>query len=219
MAGITTLTTIGNWQKEVGVPLHDALMSWMDVTGKSGERACRMAIVQMAKSAKSLTPKSKKNRKIEQSEYGKYVNVYSEKSAGLKFWPLYQWAYKNDDTGGLRGTWEDAKRIGNQGLAKRSWMWGMAKLGGKPESKPISGTSRVYSITRGNVGGYIKENKLKYLTKILPSGWEATVLLRAGNRLMGEAKRKLENQQRRAVLRRDRKMARGMNQLFLKGLS
>jgi len=219
MPSAVTLKTIGNWRKEVGVPLKDALHTYMDVTGKTGERACRKAIVEMAKAAKALTPKAKKNRKVQRNEHGRFVDVYGQRSQGAKLWPLYQWAFSEDNPDALPGTWEQAKRIGNQGLAKRSWMWGLDRLGLAQASKPMRGVVRLTSFVKENVGGYILTNKLDYLLKILPSGWEASVLRSAGNRIMGESKRKLERDQKRAVLRHDRKVARGMSQFFLKGLT
>lgn len=221
MPGVTTLQTIGRWDKEVGVPLRDALLAWMDVTGKDGERACRRAIVEMAKAAKALTAKARKNRTVQQDEHGKFVDVFNQSDSGVPS-KLYDWAFSADNPDKLPGTWLDGKRIGNHGLAQRSWMWGLKALGGRSNSKPISGASRVQTISKETVGGYIKINMLRYILKVLPAGWEAMVKSSAGNRIMGETARRLESRQKRAVERRDRKSARlaghGIEQFFLKGL-
>ena len=214
---LTTLQTIGNWKKEVGVPLRDALFAYMDVTGKNGERACRKAIVEMAKSAGALATKARKNRRVKHDEHGKYVDVYPTRSSIPR--KLYEWAFSEDNPDRINGTWEDAKRIGNQGLAKRSWLWGLQRLGAKPKSRAIAGTSRIITLLRDNVAGYIKINKLSYIVKAMPAGWETTVIRNAGNRIIGEARRKLERRQRSAMLRRERRIGRGIHQYFLKGLS
>jgi hypothetical protein len=99
----------------------------------------------------------------------------------------------------IKGTWEEAKRIGNRGLAKRSWLWGLAAFGVNVDSTPIPGTSKVYAIRGELVNGYIKEVKLNYILKAMPQGWEALVQLSAGNRIMGMARDKLLREWKVAV--------------------
>jgi len=99
----------------------------------------------------------------------------------------------------IPGTWENARKIGNQGLAKRSWMWGLAKLKPMHTGKAIPGTSRVYVIKTPQVTGYVKENRLDYIQKAMPGGWESQVEQKAGNKIMGQARDKLEKKWRREM--------------------
>jgi len=112
-------------------------------------------------------------------------------------------------------SWNDVKRIGKKaGLAKRSWMWGLAKLGAKQGSRAIPGASRVYAITGEKVNGYIKENRIKYITKILPSGWAALVEHLATNKIFKQAAMAMERKWRSAMRRVERVNAMTIRSLF-----
>ena len=205
MASGASLQTIGNWEKEIGVGLSAALGVSMDISGKTGEKACRQALVFMAQSAGSprnkLTKAAKKNRPIEQDEHGQYVRNYRQGKPG--FQKLYKWMFKDDNEnrqeGLIDGSFKNARIIGYRGLAQRSWMWGLSRLGGKSKGSGIPGTFRVSSLRGETINGYIKENKLDYITKAMVPGWERAVELLAGNKIMGIAKTKLENKWRRAM--------------------
>lgn len=216
MADAITLKTLGEWDKEIGVPLKDALRVSIAITGRTGEEACKHALILMAESARAMTPKSKKNRKVHNDSIGKFVGVYRQQK-GNRVTRLYEFAFSEDNPDRIEGTWEQAKLIGNRGLAKRSWMWGLNRLGvAKREGKEISAASRVYSVTRETVSGYIKENRLNYITKIMPAGWEREVTRKATNKIMAQAQRKIERQWQSAMRRRTRSQVRSINQFFLK---
>jgi len=199
MAGMVSFKAIGNWNKQIGVPLRDALAVSMDITGRSGEQASRHALILMAQSARAVTKQARKNRRQRKDEHGRYVEVW--KGVMRK---LYQWAFSDDNPNRVEGTWDNAQQVGARGLAKRSWMWGLARLGAKKTGKQISGTSKVYTIKSEKVNGYIKENRLDYITKVLPGGWELEVARRAGNKIMAQARNKLQAKWRKAM-----KMPRG----------
>jgi len=156
----------------------------------------------MAQSAGKLAARKSrsKQRKINRDEHGQYVNVYVQnRLAPIK---VYKWMFDDrNQQERIPGTWDDAKKIGNLGLAKRSWMWGLQRFGkGFAQiSAPIPGTSRVAIIREANLNGYIKENKLHYITKALPRGWERMVERAATRRIMGTARNKLERKYRREM--------------------
>jgi len=197
MASGVSLQTIGNWNKEVGVGLDAALAVSMDVSGRTGEQACRHALILMAQSAKKLATNRKKKRKIKRDEHGQYVETWTQ--ARRTFYKVYKWMFNGSKQDRIPGTWDNARTIGNHGLAGRSWMWGLGKLGAKKAGAKISGTSRVASIRHDKLSGYIKENTLSYILKAMPAGWERTVERLATNKIMNAAKRKLEAKWRRQV--------------------
>lgn len=199
MPGKVSLKMIGNWSSEIGVPLNNALAASMDITGRTGEQACRHAIILMAQSAgKMMRNSRRKTRQIQRDEHGKYVDVYVQgRRAPYK---VYEWMFKGTRQERIPGSWQNAKKIGNVGLGKRSWMWGLRKLGAKSKiTKVIPGGSRVFAITGETANGYVKQNRLDYVTKALPAGWESRVQQTAGNKIMEQARAKLEKKWRREM--------------------
>jgi hypothetical protein len=98
---------------------------------------------------------------------------------------------------------EKLAKIGNVGLAKRSWMWGL-KHTSRP---PIPGVTELFTIYGGSqsesgwmsgkdgiVNGYILENRLAYINEAMPAGWEQMVEQSAINRVMGMARKRMESQ-------------------------
>jgi len=196
---MNSIQAIGKWDKAVGVPLRTALAVSMDVLGRDGETACRGAIVMMAQSARSLTKQSPKNRKVERDNLGKFLTVY-KKGNPLKMYEFqFSESYRAKNPDAPKGTFEDARTIGARGLAKRSWTWGMRRIGVRPQQKPIAGVGRLLTIERGEAHGYVFQDRLSYITKTLPAGWETIVETRAGNRIMGAARNKLMRRWRSAV--------------------
>ena len=245
MAGMVSLRTVGKWDKQIGVPLDSALAVSMDIMGRSGQEACKHAIILMAQSARAITPQSPKLRKVVKNpddswkhdrrkapwgvmapkgtgaarkmdfkpifrtgEYGK-IRFYDKKSASwFEHWGPDANTWKKIASGAdeanpsviVPGIMTDKRRIiGRRGLAKQSWMWGLKDLGSPSGGKEIPGVARIKSITSETVNGYILENELRYVMKIMPAGWERTVELRAGNKIMIAAARKLESKWRREV--------------------
>ena len=206
-----TFKTIGNWQNGLAVPLRDALAVSMDVIGRTGEEACKHAMILMAQSARALTKKAPKNRPVlRDSHLGPYVEVYHKGKRGAS--KSYRWNVEHKG----EITWEQAKRIKNAGLAKRSWMWGLNRLGQDAGSREIPGASAFYVVNQPNLHGYVKENRLGYLSKpkVMEAGWESTVLMRAGNKIMAQARDKLERVWKRHVARGERSTGRTVASFF-----
>jgi len=224
MPGKVSLKTVGNWPKEIGNPLKTALATSMEVCGRTGEQACRHALILMAQSAGKLArPNRRTTRRVQNDKdrQGSYVNVYVQ--GRKKPYKVYKWMFAaNSDTGRIKGDWANARKIGAAGLAQRSWMWGLSRLGAKSVSKSIGGKSRVRTITTEKVSGYIKENRLEYVPKVMPRGWELTVQKLAGDKIMGQAKRKTEKRFKAAIRRQQRgqvRTAQNVSRFFLKGLA
>ena len=188
MADSITLEQVGNWRKELGVPLAQALSVSMNVTGKTGEKACRQALIFMAQSAGRLATRARKNRRMFKDEHGQYVNIWS-KGVMRK---LYRWAFSKSVSNSLTGTWPEAREIGSRGLAKRSWMWGLAQLGKRSKSRPIAGTWKLATIRSTTLNGYMLTNKLGYISKVMPAGWEQEAQRLGTNRVMAQARSKLQ---------------------------
>jgi len=179
-----------DWTKDVNKSLTNALHLSMNVMGRTGEEACKHGIIMMAKSAKEITPKARKRRLIQRDDktLGEYVTVYNQgKGEPTR---LYKWNMGKKKLANV--AWPTAQRIWNAGMAKRSWSWGLGKVGGKSESRPLPGASRVYAITGEKVNGYVKQNRLPYITKILPAGWEMMVQTAATNKIFKQAALKME---------------------------
>ena len=206
MAGAVSIKMVGDWRKEVGVPLRDALAVSMDICGRTGEQACKHAIILMAESARALARQAPKNRKVQQNpsvrgKGGQYVDVWNQgRQRPTRLYRL-QFSKKAWESARVIGTWESARVIGNRGLAKRSWMWGLEKLGARTggQRAPIRGASRVWTLSKTGVSGYIKENRLDYIQKAMPAGWESLVALAATNKIMAQARNKLDARWRREL--------------------
>lgn len=179
------------------VPLAEALRVSRDIMGRSAIESCKHAIILMAQSAKNLAFKSKKNRRIQRNQQGQYVDIFLQRQHNRCF-SFYKW--QASDQGGTKPiTWEQAKRIRNQGLAKRSWMWGLKDLNGSSESKSIPGVAELQTIKETNRVGYILRNKLAYIFKAMPGGWEQTVAARAVARIMKTAEAKMARKWKAAM--------------------
>lgn len=216
MANAVTLKTIGDWKSQIGLPLRDVLAVSIDVFGRTGEEACKHALILMAQSARKLAPQSKKNRKVERdttiSGKNEFVTVYNQRRAPNR---LYRLQFGDQTSAAAKGDWNNAKRIGNSGLAKRAWMWGLGKLGASNTGAAIRGASKVYTLKgANNTAGYIKENRLDYILKAMPAGWERSVEIAAGNKIMARARDKVQRQWQARVKRRERATARTIQSFF-----
>lgn len=201
-----SIQMVGDWDKQIKMRLSDALRVSMDVFERTGEEALKHGIILMAKTAAAMTPKSKKNRRVQRNNAGaQFVEVFNQGSAKPN--RIYKFQYQTKDRKWrLSGTWEDAKRIANQGLAKRSWMWGLGSLGASVASAPIHGTSKVTSLKSGPVRGYIKENRLSYISDIMPVGWEGAVESSVVNQIFGHARRKMAQYWKGGTWARDKQL-------------
>ena len=200
MSKETSLKMVGSWTKEMHTSLSSALSNTYEVSGRSMAEACRHAMILMMQSARSLTRQAPKNRKVQrdsENHGARYIECYRK---GQALGKIFKFQYDKTDSR-LKGTWNDAKLIGNRGLAKRSWMWGARKLRGNSGSKELPGASSLYTIKKHDVGGYIKTNRLEYIRKAMPPGWEHIVEMRVANKIMKQAQMKLERRWQRAVNR------------------
>lgn len=194
------IQTIGNWDKTVGVSLQNAVDVSMEITGRNAFEACKHAIILMAQSAKALTKQSARTRKIGKDKYGEYILDDRGTAYGKPPKKWYRWMFKEGKP--LAG--RDIKnflKIGNRGLAKRSWMWGLAGLPGNRNagSSPIPGVASITTISQPNAVGFILDNRLNYMDKAIRDGWEAIVEMKAGNKIMAQARDKLMREWRQAV--------------------
>ena len=188
------------------MPLRDALAVSMDITGRTGEQACKHAIILMAQSLASpksgLTKASKKNRKVirdPEQHRAEYVNVW-HKGKESRF---YRWSL--EPGGGSTGTWEQAKQIAGRGLARRSWIWGLRGLGKTAlGSRPIGGVTNTRAILGKKASGYVLTNRLSYILKAMTPGWSQAVVRLAGNKIMAQAKKKLEGKWKRNMAKTTR---------------
>lgn len=198
MASDFSIRAVNDWRREVHTDLNRALRVSMDVWHKDAENACKRMLILMAQSARALTPQAKMRRRVERDKSGQYVEVLRQGRESAK---RYKWQYDREDS---RGTWEGAQQIRNRGLARRSWLWGLQRAGAKgSERKPIPGTSLVDRIRKGRLTvGWFKENRLKYIEKIMPAGWLQTVERKAVNRVMKQAETKMVREFERRVGRK-----------------
>ena len=195
---------IGDWANGVRVPLRDAMSIGVDEAGKGGAKACRRALVFMAESARKITPKAKKNRPIRRDapEAARAATKSGARSwdyvllrlrgaeGGSKDVRLFRWMFSERAIAEGRGmtqfaaSFNDARRIGNAGLARRSWMWGLGKLKKTADPRPpIAGVAELETLIGRNEGGYQLTNRLSYLGDILPAGWESEVEARTISRI------------------------------------
>lgn len=213
---------VGDWRQGITDPLGMALATSVAVCGRTMAEACKHAIILMAQSAAALTPQAKRKRKIERDmrlHGAEYVTVHKKEGAQSRIYKFKFNPIEQARSGALKGTWEQAQNIANRGLAKRSWMWGLRGLGQPSVSRPIPGVAYVKSIISETHAGYILRDTLKYLIKILPAGWEQTVKQKAENKIMRQAKMKLEREWGSAMRRKQRAGAvigRGIGQYFLR---
>ena len=205
-----TLKTLGEWDREVGVPLDTTLRVLIETTNKTGEEAVSNCIVKMAQAVRKMTPKAKKNRTAQKDVRlagSEYVDVYNQNGANGST-KLYRFRFsdKANARDRLPGTWEQAKRIGNAGMAQRSWFWGIRGLPGAPYAmggKPYPGVAKLITLRgRGEmVFGQVLENRLAYITQIIPADYEAQAVRSVGNQVLGQYAAKMERDAQRVFNR------------------
>jgi hypothetical protein len=188
------MLTLGDWANEIRVPLREVLGVSMDICGRTGQEACKHAIIRMAQSARAKATTAPARRPILKDGAGyEYIDVY--KKGAHEPTRLHKFKFQGEHTKslyGITGTWDQARKIAHKGLAKRSWMWGLNKIGGPSMARtPIPGASNVYSLLQDKVCGYIKENRLDYILKAMPDGWAVEVEVGVANVIMMQAARKI----------------------------
>lgn len=189
-AQMATFKAVGDWSAQMDVPISNALAAIVDMTGRSGRQACGMAMVYMARSARAMTPQSKRKRKTGSDRYGEYVVIDRTQSSGNSY-KLHSW---HETFGGFRYAFEAAKYIRNRGLAKRSWFWGLKGLRQSEDdgSAPIPNVVTLAEVLSRDGAGYILTNRLSYITKITPADLSDQVARKASNQIMAQAAKGLE---------------------------
>lgn len=208
--------------------LQYALAMSVEIMGRTGEEACRHAMILMAQSARALTMKSKATRPVlrdgasggsgrgDRLKGARFVEVFEQgkKQPSRVYEYFYKFGFKGRPK--FSGSFDDAKKIKNQGLAKRSWMWGLRAINGPaPERSPIRGTYSLHTISSEKTCGYIKENKLSYITEAMPASWESDVAMAATNKIMKQAQMKIERKWVGAVKKEGRASVRTLQSFFL----
>jgi hypothetical protein len=201
--GAFTLKTLGEWDKDIGVSLNTAMKVSIETLKKTGAEALGRCIVMMAQAVRKMTPAAKKNRTViteVRDGLVQFVYAWNQKRESKR---IYKWMFSQDNPNRIDGTWENAKKIGNAGMAKRSWFWGLRGLPGAPNfpGKPYPGIAKLLKL-RGDgeeTVGYILENRIAYMTNILPPDYEAQAVRSVGNKTLGDAARRMEKNFERQV--------------------
>lgn len=227
MASAVTLKTVGNWKRDISVALRDVLNVSMDIGGRTGAEACKHALILMAQSARAIARKAPARRPV--IDNPRFTHLLRKpqykvmRMAGRDMSHYYNYAATKlrQPPKPNREIFANVRsriaKIGNRGLAKRSWMWGLSKIGGPSTGgRELPGTSKVYSILGDKICGYIKEDRLSYILKAMPAGWDAEVQSRAGNKIMAQAALKIERQWKAAVARGDKRAGRTLASFFIK---
>lgn len=200
MAGEFTITAVNDWRAGVHVDLSRALRVSMDVWRRDGLQATKHMLILMAQSAAAMTPSAKRNRTVMHDARlngAKYVEVYNGGKGPTR---VHQFRFssllKGKDR--LEGTWENAKKVGYAGLARRSWMWGLSSIAGdvpgykgRGSYKPMRGVARSYTLNQGKVVGHVLENRLSYLMKIIPPNYARIAESNAVSKLLKQAEMKM----------------------------
>lgn len=218
MPSAVTLQTVGDWQRGVATTMQQAVAVSADVSGRTGEEACKHCIILMAQSARADARKSQLRRQVlyDMRLHGaEYVEVWNQGKREPS--RLYRWRFSDAASAKDRipGTWNDAKKIGNRGLAGRSWMWGLRSLGKSAGAgRAIPNVAHVFPIKSETSAGYILTNRLSYIDKAMAPGWEARVSTAATNKLMKQSAMRIERQWEARVRRGERAVERAVGSFF-----
>lgn len=183
-----SLKAVGDWSDRIAVPLSNALNASIEILGKSGYKACEMALVYMANSAGSpgnrLTKISIKKRKTGKDRYGRFIKVRENTAQEKK---LYKWALREGTT------FEKAREPAKRGLAQRSWIWGLKGFkGAKPKGREIRDVGNVTQILSETACGLVLTNKLPYISKVISPILQDVVSKKASDSIMAQAAMRIE---------------------------
>jgi hypothetical protein len=204
-----TAQTVGNWEKSIQVPLREAMQMSMEVLGRTGEEVTKSTVILMAQAARSRTPSAKAFRDVEDNpdfehlirKGSKQVQQIRQGTRDPDFYFRFRaeawrqgkdepyWRYANKRT--------QLNRIHNAGLAKASWFWPLASAGKSNPTRFVDkkGRTRFYPVSESSGGmtyrGFQLDNRLHYITKIMPSGWPEKVEKAVANRIMGMMRNKV----------------------------
>lgn len=216
------LQALGEWDKEVGVPIDRAISASMRVMGRTAFDATKQAVILMAQSARAMTPQSRSRRGIVRGtqRMGPYVQDWTgaDRRGGVPS-KIYRFFFSPDfDPNTIRdgafkssalaarkrfNSFDEARVIRMRGLAKASWMWGLRRLGGTGvaahrDRHRVASAGSFKSDARGEAGHWIN-NALSYIIKVMPASWQSDVQRLAGNKMMAQARRRLENDFNRSM--------------------
>ena len=178
------------------VRLDRALRDSIAIEKKSaGETVMRMAIA-IAQSGRARTKLGKKFREIRQnpewkprSKETRYLIVRKLQPSGERLLPK-----RNKKKAG------DARvKIGNRGLAKSAWTWGLRKLGkggGKTHAKRAGRFVRVTKRLTTTKPSVLLRIALEYISKVHP-GIERSAIVAATNKILKVQEKKLQKQLKR----------------------
>lgn len=206
MASNATWATVGDWRQQLDVGLTRVLRAEMDACNRTAPEVTKHLMILMVQSARALTKQSKPRREEHRDAMlagAKYVEVYGAHATRPTRLYKFRFGPKANAKDRLEGTWEQARAIAHRGLAKRSWGWMLARLG-KPSGAnrtALPGVISLYTLKKPNQTGYIGENKLGYITHILPTNWEQQVETAAINKDMRQIEMRLQREMN-AVVRR-----------------
>ena len=188
------LTAVGDWNKQIDVPLANAMMAGIEICGRSGRQACEMAMIYMARAARRRTKQAAARRKIKTGRTKNNVSYkYVECWGGGRDVPVRVPDFTVRPKNELADySWEDAvKNIAGRGLAKRSWFWSIRKL---RDGKPIPRATSLYQIATPKVCGLILANRLNYIRAVTPPGVEGMAAAAASNQIMAQVAKKMERE-------------------------
>jgi len=183
MVSALTIKAVDDWDKQMNVPLASALNATIELTGRNGREACKMAMIYMARSARSATRQSPVRRRVERDRYGEYMGI--ERKGQVR--KLHRWRVEQDG-----GDFKAARRIRNRGLAKRSWMWGLRGLNDADAGNAIPGVAETVEHVTDESCGFILTNRLGYIMDAAPADIERRAANAASNQIMAQAAKRME---------------------------
>jgi hypothetical protein len=234
----------GNWEGKMADRLENILARSVQITGKTGEQTLQRAMITMSKtlagagsgSTEALTPIAPARRLVEPNP--RFAHLLRKKqykaqmiknpSLRYRYFKFRSWKLTQESRG-MRELFSnyltrppakqrDIGKIGNRGLARRSWMWGLGAFGVSTARAGIPGVATLAGVVEGRMAGYVKENRLAYVEGILPGGWEKEAERRAGAIIMHTDARRLETAWLGAALRDEKTAMRNLD-AFIKRVS
>lgn len=207
VAGHVAVQTLGNWNKEIAMPLAQAMGLAQKIYKKDAKGITWLTIWQMSGSASVLTKQSVANRHV--GVNGDFTHLLragqykTQRQAGatmshyFKYGALRLMQPPRDAITLYANVKKRISKIGKvRGLGKRSWKWGFGK------GKVMPGVAKLAELQSSDQAvtvGYTLTNKLSYLLKILPGGWEKTVEVQAVKGLLIGAQKSWDRRIAKAI--------------------
>ena len=190
-----------------------AMRLYQEVTGKSLAEVVRRSSIDLMKSLRAMTTKSKKRRTVEAVQRGGRAVWMTGKHGRFKGQKVK--LFRVD----VRGKWKmkvgtrisEVKKypiaqIRRQGLAKRSWGWAMHKLFNTPD-KSVGDDPKIFSrsvrsklIDEREEAGVEVSNRLDYIRNALPKGAVTMAMKKAEASIMWKVKNEIAKNAKKAGL-------------------